>query len=300
MIPTPFEYLAPKSLDEAVALIERYGGDAKLLAGGHSLLPLMKLRLSAPRYVIDLGRIRALSYIRDADGPPEAGAPRAHKIVVGAMTTHAAIEASDLLRKRAPLLAEAAAEIGDVQVRNRGTIGGSVAHADPAADLPAALLALEAEFKAVSRDGERVIPASAFFVEMLTTALKPGEILAEIRFDPDPAGAGSAYKKLHQPASGFALVGVAARIVFDAQGYCRDARVGVTGVAAKPYRAAGVENELRGKKLDADMIAGAAARAADRIEPLSDLHASARYRAAMARVFTRRALTEALSRAQKA
>lgn len=290
MIPSAFEYLAPKTLQEAVSLLGRHGDEAKLLAGGHSLLPLMKLRLASPRYVIDLGRIRELSYIREAEG----------KIAIGAMATHATLEASDLLRRRAAALAEAAAEIGDVQVRNRGTLGGSAAHADPAADYPAALLALGAELRVVSASGERVIPASKFFVDMLTTALRPGEILAEIRVEPDAAGSGSAYRKLHQPASGFALVGVAARIVLDNRGQCREASVGITGVAAKPYRATKVENELRGKKLDAKTIARAAAQAAAGVEPLSDLHASARYRAAMAEVFTRRALSEALARAEKA
>lgn len=293
MIPREFDYLAPKTLDEAVGLLERHGAEAKLLAGGHSLLPLMKLRLAAPRTLIDLGRVRELSSIREAGG----------RIAIGAMTTHAAIETSDLLRKRAPLLAETAAAIGDVQVRNRGTLGGAVAHADPAADYPAALLVLNAEFRAVSRKGERVIPASEFFVEMLTTALGPGEILAEVRFGGDPPHTGSAYKKLHQPASGFAIVGVAVRVVLGPakrDGRCAEARVGVTGVAAKPYRAANVEGELWDKKLDAKTIARAAARAAEGVEPLSDLHASARYRAAMAEVFTRRALSEAFRRAQKA
>lgn len=290
MIPSAFEYLAPKTLDEALSLLDRYGGEAKLLAGGHSLLPLMKLRLAAPRYVIDLGRVRELDSIREEGG----------KIVIGAVTTHAAIETSDLLRRRAPLLAETAAEIGDVQVRNRGTLGGAAAHADPAADYPAALLALDAEFKLVSCGGERVVPAGSFFVDMMTTALRSGEILAEVRFDADPKGAGSAYKKLHQPASGFAIVGVATRLVLAADGTCRDVRVGITGVAAKPYRATGVESELRGKKLDEKAIARAAAGAARGTEPLADLHASARYRAAMAEVFTRRALAAALARAQRA
>ncbi|MFQ5926117.1 MAG: FAD binding domain-containing protein, partial [Terriglobia bacterium] len=280
MIPREFDYLAPKTLDEAVGLLERHGAEAKLLAGGHSLLPLMKLRLAAPRTLIDLGRVRELSSIREAGG----------RIAIGAMTTHAAIETSDLLRKRAPLLVETAAAIGDVQVRNRGTLGGAVAHADPAADYPAALLVLNAEFRAVSRKGERVIPASEFFVEMLTTALGPGEILAEVRFGGDPPHTGSAYKKLHQPASGFAIVGVAVRVVLGKRGRCSEARVGVTGVAVRPYRAANVESELWDKKLDAKTIARAALRAAEGVEPLSDLHASARYRAAMAEVFTRRAL----------
>ena len=289
MIPSSFEYVAPKTLEEALSLLERHGGEAKLLAGGHSLLPLMKLRLAAPRTLIDLGRIRDLSYIRE----------EGDKICIGAMTTHSAIESSGLLHKRAPLLAETAAEIGDVQVRNRGTLGGSAAHADPAADYPAALLALDAEFKVVSRNGERTVSARSFFVDMLTTALRPEEILAEIRFEPDPTGSGSAYKKLHQPASGFAIVGVAAQVSLDTSGNCREARVGITGVTGKAYRASRVEKELKGKKLDASVIARAAAHAAEGIQPLSDLHASGTYRAAMAEVYTRRALSEAVARAQK-
>ncbi len=289
MIPSSFEYVAPATIEEALSLLERHGGEAKLLAGGHSLLPLMKLRLAVPRTLIDLGRIRDLSYIREEDG----------KICIGAMTTHAAIESSELLQKRALLLAEAAAAIGDVQVRNRGTLGGSAAHADPAADYPAALLVLDAEFRVVSRNGERTVAAQSFFVDMLTTVLRPDEILAEIRFEPDPAGSGSTYKKLHQPASGFAIVGVAARVSLDASGNCRAARVGITGVTGKAYRASRVEKELKGKKLDASVIARAAAHAAEGVQPLSDLHASATYRAAMAEVYTRRALSEAAARARK-
>ena len=289
MIPSAFDYFAPRNLDEALTLLARHGPEAKLLAGGHSLLPMMKLRLAAPRVVIDLGRVPGLAYIREEGG----------RIVIGAMATHADIEHSELLKRRAPLLAETAAEIGDVQVRNCGTLGGTAAHADPAADYPAALLALDAEFVLASRQGARTVAASDFFVDMLTTALVPGEILTEVRFAADGARTGSAYRKLHQPASGFAIVGVATRVTLDAGGRCAGVAVGITGVAPKAYRATGVERGLGGQSLDSKRIAEAAAQAARGVEPLADLHASARYRAAMATVFTRRALAAALERAQK-
>jgi carbon-monoxide dehydrogenase medium subunit len=289
MIPGSFDYFAPHSLAEAFDLLAEHGADAKLLAGGHSLLPLMKLRLAAPRVVVDLGRIADLSYVRD-DGA---------EIALGAMVTHAEIEHSELLRRRAPLLAETAAEIGDVQVRNRGTLGGSLAHADPAADYPAAVLALEAEFTLASRSGTRTVKAKNFFVDLLTTALEPGEILTEVRFKADRERAGSAYCKLHQPASGFAIVGVAARVRLDAKGKCEAATVGVTGVAAKAYRAPQVERALKGKALNEKVIAQAASHAAAGADALSDLHASARYRKAMAEVFARKALTAAVARAKK-
>jgi len=289
MIPSAFDYFAPRSLDEALTLLAQHGPEAKLLAGGHSLLPMMKLRLAAPRVLIDLGKVAGLSYIREEGGC----------IVIGAMTTHAEIEHSNLLKRRAPLLAETAAEIGDVQVRNCGTLGGTAAHADPAADYPAALLALDAEFVLASQQGTRTVAARDFFVDMLTTALQPGEILTEIRLAADSGRTGSAYRKLHQPASGFAIVGVAARLTLDGGGRCAGVAVGITGVASKAYRAAGVERGLGGQSLDSKRIAEAAAQAARGIEPLSDLHASARYRAAMATVFTRRALAAALERAQK-
>lgn len=288
MIPNAFEYLAPRNLKEAFALLERHGGDAKLLAGGHSLLPMMKLRLASPKVLIDLGRVSELAYIR-AEGK---------QVVVGAMTTHAEIESSALLRRRAPLLAEAAAEIGDVQVRNCGTMGGALAHADPAADYPAAVLALDAELTLASAKGKRTVPATEFFVDILTTALEPGEILTEVRFVSAGKRTGAAYLKLHQPASGFAIVGVAAKVELEEGKRCREARVGITGVAPSPYRAQGVEEALAGKVLGRKRIADAAKQAAAGVEPLADLHASARYRAAMAEVFTRRALTQAFQRAQ--
>lgn len=287
MIPASFEYVSPKSLDEALRLLERHGDEAKLLAGGHSLLPMMKLRLAAPRVVIDLGRLRNLDYIRENAG----------RIAIGAMTTHATVAASSLLRAKCPLLAETAGEIGDVQVRNCGTLGGSLAHADPAADYPAAILALEAGIVASSTKGERIIPAAEFFVDLLTTQLHPGEIISEVSVPAMPARTGTAYCKLHQPASGFAIVGVAACITLNGRGSIGRATIGVTGVGAKAYRAMAAEKALAGSKPSAKGIAEAARQAAKGIDPLSDLHASAEYRREMAIVFARRAIERALSRA---
>src|SRR5712692_5396316 len=198
MYPANFDYKRPASVDEAVALLAKHGDDAKLLAGGHSLIPAMKLRLARPAVVVDIGRIANLSYIRESGGA----------IAIGAMTTHQEIESSKLLRDRSPLLAETAAHIGDMQVRNKGTIGGSLAHADPAADYPAAVLALEAEIRMESESGARTVKASDFFVDLLTTAMKPGEILTRVTIAPPAAGTGAAYLKHPQPASGFAIVGV--------------------------------------------------------------------------------------------
>ncbi len=288
MIPASFEYQAPKTLEEALRLLERHGDEAKVLAGGHSLLPLMKLRLAAPRFVIDLGRLRGLSYIREEQG----------QILIGAMTTHAEVETSSLLRAKCSLLAETAAEIGDAQVRNRGTLGGSLAHADPAADYPAAILALDAEIAVASSSGTRTIAAQDFFVDLLTTALGQGEIITEVRIPVCAAKTGCSYRKLHQPASGFAIVGIAAKITAGTGGKIADVAIGVTGVSPKAYRAQAVEKALRGKKANPKLIAQAARAAAQSVEPLSDLHASAEYRREMATVFARRAIEQALARAQ--
>jgi len=295
MIPAPFEYHAPKTLEEALRLVERHGDEAKVLAGGHSLLPLMKLRLAAPRYVIDIGRLRGLSYIREENG----------RIAIGALTTHAEIEQSALLAEKCPLLAETAASIGDVQVRNRGTVGGSLAHADPAADYPAAVLAIDAEIIAASTAGTRTIPAREFFVDMLTTQLHPGEILTQLRFAARPPHSGAAYEKLHHPASGFAIVGVAAHISLGEKGSLIErAAVGVTGLGPKAFRAEAVERALNGKPVSQNaperLIADASRQAADGVEPLSDIHASREYRREMAKVYARRALTRALARARGA
>jgi carbon-monoxide dehydrogenase medium subunit len=228
-----------------------------------------------------------MSYIREENG----------KIAIGAMTTHADIAGSELLRSKCPLMAETAAEIGDVQVRNRGTIGGSLAHADPAADYPAAVLALDAEIVASSSSGARTIPAAEFFVDMLTTQLRPGEILTQVRVPALWKRIGTAYAKLHQPASGFAVVGAAALVSVNAQGKMEQVALGMTGVLPKAYRATAVEKALTGKKADAKLIADAAQKAVQDSDVLSDIHASAEYRQEMAAVFARRALQRALARA---
>jgi len=296
MIPQAFEYHAPKSLAEASRLVAQFAGDGKVLAGGHSLVPMMKLRLAAPKHLIDIGRIKELSYIRPGDS----------KVEIGALTTHFQIESSELLKAKCPLLPEVAREIGDAQVRNKGTLGGSLAHADPAADWPAAILALDAEMQAVSARGERWIAAKDFFVDLMTTALAADEILTAVRVpviptaaDPSPSAprAGDAYAKLHQPASGFAVVGVAARVALDDKGAVSQVGVGITGVGPKAYRAAAVEAALREKSPSSKRLEEAAAHAADGIQANSDLYASGEYRAHLARVYTRRALEEAVERA---
>ena len=287
MIPTQFDYLTPATLDEAVSLLGQHADEAKILAGGHSLIPAMKLRLATPQVLIDIGRIKDLSYIREEGG----------QIRIGAMTTHYQMEASDRLREVCPLLPECAAQIGDVQVRNKGTIGGSVAHSDPAGDWPAAIMALRAEMVAVGANGERVINADDFFVDMLTTALKEGEILREIRITPPAGRFGQAYLKVPQPASGFAVVGVAVTLTRDAGGNCKSAGVGITGVASKVYRATGVESALTGVLSD-QSITAAASHATDSVSVNGDLYASDAYRRHLAQVYTRRAIETAASRAK--
>ena len=279
MIPASFDYESPKSLDEALSLLSK-NEDAKLLAGGHSLLPAMKLRLAAPSVLVDLSRIKGLSYIREAGD----------KIAIGAMTTHADVAASDLLERDSPLLKQTANHIGDVQVRNRGTIGGSLAHADPAADYPAAILALDAELVARSKDGERTIAARDFFTGLFTTDLRSGEIITEIRV-PKTRDGSTAYEKFHHPASGFAVVGVAV-VVHAKGGNIQHAEIGITGVGQNAYRAMKVEQALRGQSTST--IAEASQHAADDVEPLSDYFASAEYRKHLAAVYTQRALEAAL------
>ena len=274
MIPAPFEYVRARDLGEALEALARYGEDARVLAGGHSLLPAMKLRLAQPKALVDIGRVAELQGIREEDG----------RIRIGALTTHAEIESSALLSRSCPLLPEVAGRIGDLQVRNRGTIGGSLAHADPAADWPAAVLALEAEIVLAGREGVRAVRAEEFFVDLFQTALRPGEILTEVRVP--VTGPAAAYEKFAQKASGFALCGVAA-VAGDGA-----FRVSVTGVADRAYRARGMEEALRRGASPAE----AAERAAEGVEPLGDLHASSEYRAHLARVLARRALERALAR----
>ncbi|HET9180767.1 MAG TPA: xanthine dehydrogenase family protein subunit M [Candidatus Angelobacter sp.] len=287
MIPTSFDYIAAKSVDDALSLLAKHKDDAKLLAGGHSLLPAMKLRIAQPKLLIDISRIKDLNYIREERG----------QIRIGATTTHFQIETSDLLGRVCPLLPEAATNLGDMQVRNKGTIGGSIAHADPAADWPASIIALNAEMVAVGAKGERVIKSDDFFVELFTSALQPGEILREIRFTPPKGRFGQAYMKFRHPASGFAVVGIAVSLTTEGS-KCAACSVGVTGVAGKAYRAGGVERAMKGAALDGKTLAAAADHAADGVEPNSDLFASGDYRRHLAQVYTRRALETAASKAK--
>jgi len=287
MIPAQFDYLTPATLAEAVSMLAQNPDDAKILAGGHSLIPAMKLRLAMPQILIDIGRIKDLSYIGE----------EGDEIHIGAMTTHYQIESSDRLREICPILPEAASVIGDVQVRNKGTLGGSVAHADPAADWPAVMIALNAEIVAVSPGGERTISMDDFFLDMMTTALEPGEILREIRIKKPSGRFGQAYAKVLQPASGFAVVGVAVHLTLDGAGACESASIGITGVASKAYRATEVEAALKGSVIDQSTVRQAASHAVDGIDANGDLFASADYRKHLAQVHTRRAIESALARA---
>jgi len=283
VITTSFDYARATSIDDAIARLGAADGAAKLLAGGHSLVPLMKLRLSEPSLLIDIARIPGLAGIREKDG----------RIEIGAATVHHAVATSALLLDRCPALAEAAATIGDPQVRNRGTIGGSLAHADPAADYPAMLLALDAEIHVKGKAGWRAIKASDFFQGLFTVDLRPDEIIASVQFAPVRA---AAYAKLHQRASHFAIVGVGAALAVS-RDTITSARVGLTGASTHGVRLTAVENALDGKPLSDASIAAAAAVAGDDLDDLNgDIHASADYRRAMVKVFTRRALEGARAR----
>jgi len=286
-IPAAFDYHVAQSVDEAIALLQQYGDEGKLLAGGHSLLPAMKLRLAQPAHLIDLGHVSGLSYIREENG----------QIVVGALTTYNKIERSDLLRRHFALLPEGTSLIGDQQVRNRGTIGGSTAHADPSADMPGLVLALKATIVARGPNGQREIAADDFFQDLFTTALNPDEVVTELRFAILPAHSGSAYEKLANRASHYAVAGCAAVVSLSADGTCQAASVVITGASVKPSRASAVESALVGNRLDAATIAAAAEHAADGLELIEDIHGSQAYRAQMTKVMTKRALTRAVERA---
>jgi carbon-monoxide dehydrogenase medium subunit len=284
MISGSFEYFAPTALDEALSLLQEHGDDAKVLAGGHSLIPTMKLRLAEPAVIIDIGRIGGLKGISESGG----------KLVIGALTTHHELESSDLVQQKVPLLAQTAAEIGDVQVRNKGTIGGSLAHADPAADWPAAILALDADIQIAGPNGERTVKATDFFQGLYETDLGDDEILTAIHVSIPDANTKGTYLKLHQVASGFALAGVA--VVLTKSGdTCQSVAVGITGVSDAPYRASGVESDLTGAALTAENIAAAAEKAVDGIDALEDIHASQAYRQNLAQVYTRRAIESTAS-----
>jgi aerobic carbon-monoxide dehydrogenase medium subunit len=285
MIPPKFEYVAPASLSETAAFLASHPGDAKLLAGGQSLIPVLKLRLACPGYLVDLGRIGGLSYIREE---PDAGS-RPGTIAIGAMTTYAEIKQSALLRQKCPLLTQTVAVVADVQVRNRGTLGGSLAHADPSADMPAAIIALGGELKAVGPKGERWIGVADYFQGMFATALAPDEILTEIRV-PVLTGQRSAYLKAARRPTDFALVGVAVRMRVGRDDRCEEISIGVTGVTDKTYRAVGVERALQGKRLEPKAIEEAASIVVEDVNVLGNIHGSSEYRAHLARVYAARAI----------
>src|SRR5579884_2362306 len=284
MYPASFEYLAPGSLQEAISLLSQYGDDAKLLAGGHSLVPAMKLRLQEPKYLIDIGRLPNMSGIRT----------EGDRLIIGALTLHADVAVSDVVRRHAPGLAAAAGRIGDAQVRNRGTIGGSVAHADPNADYPVIVLALGASIAATGPNGSRTIPVDDFFVDLFTTALEPNEVVTAVQVPFAPA---SAYAKFPHPASGYLVVSSGAVLTKDSSGNCASARVAVGGLAGKPVRASAVESALAGQPLNADTISAAASHAADETDPDDDIYASAAYKKHIATVFARQAIEAAAARA---
>ncbi len=287
MKPAPFAYFAPATVDEALALLARHGGDAKPLAGGQSLIPAMNFRLARPAVLVDLNRIAELAYVRADSG-----------VSIGAMTRQRAVERSDVVARAAPLLAEAMPSIAHAQIRNRGTVVGSIAHADPSAELPAVMLALDARFQVKSSTGERSIPAGEFFKGMLETALEPGELLVEIAVPPLPARSGTAFLEMARRHGDYALVGVAAVVTLDPRGRCKTARLSMLSVGDGPVRATEAEKVLAGQTPSEELLRAAADAAATRdVDPPSDIHASAAYRRQLVAVLTRRALGRAFERA---
>lgn len=285
MKPASFAYVAPRSVPEALAVLAAHGEEAKVLAGGQSLVPLLNMRLARPAVLVDINGIRGLAYLRRRDGV----------LHVGALTRQRAVEASTLVRRSVPLLLEAIRYVGHPQIRNRGTVGGSIAHADPAAELPAVLAALDGEVVVRSEGGERIIPARSFFTGYLTTALEPTDLLTEIRFALTGPDTGTAFVELARRHGDFALVGVAA-VLRRQDGTIRDARLAFTGVGPGPVRVAEAEALLAGASPTAKVFGEAARAAAARLEPDGDIHASADYRREMAGVLARRALDLAWQR----
>ncbi len=288
MYPAAFEYHTPTSVQDALGLLGRLKDDAKILAGGHSLVPMMKLRLAQPKHIVDLRKVPGLGGIKEDGGA----------IVIGAMTTHWQMESSSVLKQKCPILSETASIIGDPAVRNVGTIGGSLAHADPAADQPATMIALGVEFVCQGPKGRRTVKVDDWFRGLMSTALGEDELLVEIRVPAWPAGTAGCYMKFPHPASRFAVVGVGAVVTLDGEGKCTKAGVGVTGAGTKAVRARGVEAGLVGKKLDAATIEAAAAKAHEGVDVQADLQGSVEYKSHLCRVFAKRAITEAAKRAR--
>jgi aerobic carbon-monoxide dehydrogenase medium subunit len=289
MIPPAFDYLRPNTIPEAIALLQQYGDDAKILSGGQSLIPMMKLRLARPAYLIDINRIAGLSYIKEEDG----------NLKIGGLTREAELESSPLIRSKYPIILDTAHVIADPQVRNLATLAGNLAHGDPANDHPATMLALGAKVVATGPKGERVIPIEEFFVTLFTTALDPNEIVTEIRIPVPPARSGGTYLKLERKVGDFATAAVAAQVTVDASGICQSAGIGLTNVGATPLKATKAEAFLRGKKLDNANLRQAAQLAGEAAQPSSDLRGPAEYKKGLVKELAFRALSRAVERASK-
>ena len=287
MKPASFEYLRPTSLEEALRYLADLGEDAKILSGGQSLIPVLNMRLSTPKYLIDIGRLEELSYIREEDGC----------LVIGALTRHAELESSPLVKERCPLLLEAVRWIGHPQIRQRGTIGGSIAHADPAAELPCVLAALRGEIVIAHADGEETVGADAFFLTYMLTALQPDQMVKELRFPLLPEACGYAFAEVARRHGDFALVEVAAAIVLDERGEVSLARLAAGGANPVPCVLEEAEEFLIGKVADDSVLEEAGALASERVDPDGDLHGSADYRRSLVKTLTKRALHTAITRA---
>lgn len=289
MIPPAFEYLRPKTIPEAVAMLQQHGDEAKILSGGQSLIPMMKLRLARPAYLIDINRINGLAYIKEDGG----------FLKIGGLTREAELESSSLIRSKYPLLLDTAHVIADPQVRNLATVGGNLAHGDPANDHPAAMTALGAQIVATGPKGERVISIEEFFVTLFTTALKQDEILTEIRIPIPPAKSGGAYFKLERKVGDFATVAAAVQLTLDGSGIVQKAGIALTNVGPTPIKARQAEDFLRGKKADVGAIEQTAKLAAEDAQPGSDLRGPAEYKRGLAKELTKRAIAKAMERAGK-
>ena len=283
MIPPAFDYHAPQTLQEALSLLQQYGDDAKILSGGHSLIPMMKLRLAQPEHIVDINALSELEYIREEDGV----------VCIGGLTREVALEESDLIKKHFPLISEAIVLIADPQVRNLATVGGNLAHGDPGNDHPAVMLALGASVVVEGPDGTRTIHINDFFEDFYMTALEPEEILTEIRIPIPPAGSGGSYKKLERKVGDYAVAGVAAQVTLDSNGTCTSAGLALTNVHYIPLKVTDAEEGLVGSSLSEEDIEKAARVAQEECEPSNDLRGSVEYKKAMVYELTRRALRSA-------
>jgi carbon-monoxide dehydrogenase medium subunit len=289
MIPPAFEYLRPNTVPEAIAFLQQYGDDAKILSGGQSLIPMMKFRLARPSHLIDINRISGLSYIKEEGG----------YLKIGGLVREAELEDSPLIRQKYPILFDTSRVIADPQIRNRATLAGNLAHGDPANDHPATMMALGAKIVAIGPHGERVIPVESFFITLFATDLQHDEIVTEIRIPTPPARSGGAYLKLERKVGDFATAAVAAQLTVDQEGTCQQAGIALTNVGAIPIKVAKGEEFLRGKKLDEANITQAAQLAAEAAQPSSDLRGPEEYKRALVKELTRRALVRAYERASQ-